>query len=465
VATYCPTANITIRLETYSQSVTWAIANDIDIISSSISGMEDHYQLHAAEAYADSGIGTVYAHGSNTHIEYGNPHYLDYIVTVGCGTNGISTGSYGYGLEWFINGTAYESWAAAISTGMIAQLMIDHNWTFNQARQALRQTASNWVTGWKLDGGFGYLDYAAADSLITNDLYKLNCIHNILILSNYEDHIRLMWDDSFNEIWDISSTTYPALDSTVTTNEYYNPNHGIDDAGILFGIAPDSSRVETYSTKGAHLIITPPAAPPENLTELAAPIGQYVSLRPDGDIGTGWAYAFPYGSYYTTVDEVILNTEDWLYYEDCCGGSSAGELSLADTEISSGVINNVIIAAVIGRGGYNSYYAFDINGTPTPGELITDEGASRLITQNYATNPDAGAWTWEEIDSLTVGIRLGGGNGEDLGLEAVYQLYIAVDYTPATTASSWVSKICGSEAASKVGGVEVANIHSVMGVE
>ena len=87
VQTYCPTANITIRLESLSSSVTWAIDNDINIISRSLTGMSDSYQALGAQAYADSGLGIVMAHGANTHTEYGNPSYLGYIVTVGCGTS------------------------------------------------------------------------------------------------------------------------------------------------------------------------------------------------------------------------------------------------------------------------------------------------------------------------------------------------------------------------------------------
>lgn len=62
--------------------------------------------------------------------------------------------------------------ATATITGHIANLLNNHPaWNFADARQALRQTASDYATtGWTNARGYGYINYAAANALTADDL-------------------------------------------------------------------------------------------------------------------------------------------------------------------------------------------------------------------------------------------------------------------------------------------------------
>ena len=462
VQTYCPTANITIRLESLSSSVTWAIDNDINIISRSLTGMSDSYQALGAQAYADSGLGIVMAHGANTHTEYGNPSYLGYIVTVGCGTSGINTGSYGYGLEWFVNGTAYESWATAISAGMIGQLMIDHSWTFNQARQALRQTASNWSTGWISDGGFGYVNYASADTLLTSELYKINCVYGINIVSNWDKYIQIDWTDYLSSSWDVSVASHSAdFNSTVIAN-VYSMSHGVN-ATATFNIVPDSSRVESYSEITAS-VFSPiyAGATQDTLRPVADSYGTTNNWPP-----FAWHATPAAPNRYARIDEVVADTGDYITVPFMYG--SEGLYFSHGTSNISGTITSVTFYAMIlapdsgdGYGG-DFYFSVDIDGTRYTNTLQQADTPT-LVSKEYIVSPATSeAWTPNEINSMLMGIVMEG--GYDSGAAICYQLYVVVDYTPASTGTKWHHKICGTDNAEKINGVAVANVKSVNGVE
>jgi len=54
----------------------------------------------------------------------------------------------------------------ATVTGHLANLLYNHStWNFSDARQALRQTASDYDTSWTNAKGYGYIDYVAANAL------------------------------------------------------------------------------------------------------------------------------------------------------------------------------------------------------------------------------------------------------------------------------------------------------------
>ncbi len=453
IKTYCPTANITIRYETLSSSVTYAIANDIDIISRSAGGLSDNSQITGAIAYVTGGsIGIVHAHGENTHIEYGNPSYLGYIVAVGAGTNGINTESYGAGLEWFVNGEIYESWATAISAGMIGQLMIGHSWTFNQARQALRQTASNWETGWIPDGGFGYVDYNAADSLETAGLFSLNCIYNVRVIENWEGYIEIDWTDVFSSSWDVSVDGYStAFDETVSSS-IYSKNHSVNDL-ITFNIFPTNGRVEPYCK-----------------TTITSMLGTTIYLRPNGD-DTISGGSHTGSNYYSEVNEATLDLENY-FSGNYSGDDCSGRMTIQNPT-ASGVINSVTMkghslstavgdcVASICRFGV-TLSSTDYDGAET---IISNTGNWPELTASceYSVNPETlSAWTWEEIDSLKVWVSIVNGGG-DSGSTSMYQLWIEVSYIPES--NGWINKICGVNNAATINGVSTANIKSVMGVE
>ena len=139
---FCPTAEVVIRTDGFESDVEWAIDNDIDIISRSISGMSDAIQEGSAQLAHDNSIGVVYAHGSNSHVLLDRTTYIGNVVVVGFGNSRYNSGSYGDGLEMWVIGATSQSTATAQMAGMIAEIMIRHNTTFQEARMIIRSTAT-----------------------------------------------------------------------------------------------------------------------------------------------------------------------------------------------------------------------------------------------------------------------------------------------------------------------------------
>ncbi|MDH3267857.1 MAG: hypothetical protein OEM46_03280 [Ignavibacteria bacterium] len=165
IVAICPTAEIEVRIETMGSSVSYAIfQGDIDLICRATAGLDDVREKFMGQIAAANGIGIIHAHGLNTHTYLANPTYIGTICAVGCGNaTPANTGSYGPGLEFFANENT-QSETTGMITGMIAQLMIDHDYDFDQARLALRISASSYPTHID-DGGYGLVDYAVADAL------------------------------------------------------------------------------------------------------------------------------------------------------------------------------------------------------------------------------------------------------------------------------------------------------------
>lgn len=170
-----PAADITIHLDSLANSIPYAITNDFPVICRATTGLSDSRIAGEGMTAWASEIGIVHAHGANTHDLLSNPSAVGVICAVGCGnTTPTNTGSYGPGLEFFVD-AVNQSYATASMAGMIAELMAQHSeWDFHDARQALRQTASNYVfgdpdDGHVDDGGWGLVDFNAADELIFLD--------------------------------------------------------------------------------------------------------------------------------------------------------------------------------------------------------------------------------------------------------------------------------------------------------
>ena len=99
---------------------------------------------------------------------YGQPG----IYTVN--TAGLNAGvRSGLGVEWAISAsykgmtTDAPSWVTADMTGILAAMRLDHpRWTVPDIVAALRQTASNWSTGYDAsDWGYGVVNYDWADAI------------------------------------------------------------------------------------------------------------------------------------------------------------------------------------------------------------------------------------------------------------------------------------------------------------
>lgn len=78
-----------------------------------------------------------------------------------------------WGLEFGISNnykgfdTSAASWVTAAMTAVLAAIKVDHPaWNWFDIKGALRQTASNWVTGWDAANfGYGAIDYDSATAL------------------------------------------------------------------------------------------------------------------------------------------------------------------------------------------------------------------------------------------------------------------------------------------------------------
>jgi len=185
----CPTAEVIIRWdphESLNNSVVYALSHDVDIISRSTTGLSDARNENEGDnAWAGLNpnskiglavigtdkinwrVGIVHALGSNSHIRDTDPSRLDIICAVSGGDgSGNCVASYGPGLEFFCDEETTQSYSTARIAGIIGQLMIDHpTWNFHDARQALRQTASFYNTGWVEDGGYGAVDKVSANTV------------------------------------------------------------------------------------------------------------------------------------------------------------------------------------------------------------------------------------------------------------------------------------------------------------
>lgn len=185
----CPSATVTTYIEAFSTSVTYALANNFDIISRSTTGLTDNRNEGAGDTawegseytepkYDDaeysnnrygSGtlrVGAVHSFGDNNNNEENEfPSYLDVICAV-AGTDC----NYGAGLEVITDDTNSSNACARVA-GVIAQIMTDNpTWNFHDARQAIRQTCSNYSTGWVKETGFGTMDKTAAKAVTTLDM-------------------------------------------------------------------------------------------------------------------------------------------------------------------------------------------------------------------------------------------------------------------------------------------------------
>ena len=120
----CPTADVSVRLESLAASIAWGASNGVDIISRSTTGLSDYRNENEGQDAEDVGIGIVHAHGSNSHIRLTNPSRLDLISAVGAHSGGVNGASYGPGLEYYNPDETTESYSTARTAGIIGQLMI-----------------------------------------------------------------------------------------------------------------------------------------------------------------------------------------------------------------------------------------------------------------------------------------------------------------------------------------------------
>jgi len=174
----CPTATIEDTSSGIAAAIIYAIENGFDIISSSLTGLTDARNEGGGDtAWAGGGdgeygtstygsstyinrVGIVHSFGDGTNTEFTEPSRLDIICAVA-----HEDGSHGAGLEIQTDDSSTSAATARVA-GVIAQILVDNpTWNFHDARQAIRQTCSNYSTGWVKETGYGTMDKTAAKAV------------------------------------------------------------------------------------------------------------------------------------------------------------------------------------------------------------------------------------------------------------------------------------------------------------
>ncbi len=218
-------------IKTFTQVPYWARYickyGSFEILTRSMEGLDDAENEGNGEWFDNEDLGICWAHGENSHVELTDTTRLDLISAIGAGNNAGNQKSYGAGLEYYLNCEAYgcdvaESWATAIIGGMIGKLMTNHpTWNFHDARQALRQSASNWATGWIADGGFGAVDYDVANAIADEDLLCMSPFYQEITVN--ASSVDFVWVNSpqgiFNKTVIARFDSEPGRTDTPTADE------------------------------------------------------------------------------------------------------------------------------------------------------------------------------------------------------------------------------------------------------
>lgn len=160
------------------------------------------------------------------------------------------------------------------------------------------------------------------------------------------------------------------------------------------------------------------------------------TLRPNGDGVVACSYVGS-STHYQNVDEATPSDADYNYVSDTTPYQDT--LNLADSVIGAGAITNVSLRTRLwtGGAGFDTEYVIPklVVGSVNYNGATRGSGTSVAeFTDDWASNPAGGAWTWAAINALQVGYtNCGGNDGKGLLSDgAVSQQYIIVTYTPLT---------------------------------
>lgn len=158
------------------------------------------------------------------------------------------------------------------------------------------------------------------------------------------------------------------------------------------------------------------------------------TLRPNatGD-ETNIASQYPAeGEHWDKVDD-DSGTADYVYTD---AANYQRDLYNIATSSGSGTINSITVYAVV-VGSYGREKLAIKSGTTIsegPDETVT----SGTISNSWVTNPDtSSAWTWDDINSLQIGISL---KTAGPAYTLCQRIYVIVDYTEAPTGTNqWIN--------------------------
>lgn len=160
IETIYPSATVTIRIESFLNSIIWAKQNGYGIICRATTGLSD-YRIAQFASYAEGfDIIPVHAHGSNSNIELTDPSYIDGIWSVR-----NSTGSWGAGVEFTIPTVVNESNATSTMAGYVSKFMDTYSPAVAELRTLFRDLASNSGIHFDADG-YGTVDWVAVEAAL-----------------------------------------------------------------------------------------------------------------------------------------------------------------------------------------------------------------------------------------------------------------------------------------------------------
>lgn len=215
----CPTATVVIREETLNNAVGWAASNSVDIICRVSYGLDDVTNDTNGDLAWNNNIGIVHVFGEDdTQKEFSEPSCLDIICSVT-----QKSANYGNGLEFISRYNIKPQPFTGRVSGIIGQIMIDNpTWNFHDARQAIRQTCSNYSTGWVKDTGFGSIDKSAAKNVSDLGLMPPSRIS----MSRANNTLTFAWEDNWQtattETVLARFTSDPSLTDTPTLAALYS---------------------------------------------------------------------------------------------------------------------------------------------------------------------------------------------------------------------------------------------------
>lgn len=257
ISAWCPDAIVDVRIESFSESVAYARSNGYHLVSRSTSGLNDsRIDTEGSSALAGN-VYTVHSHNSNDNTLINNPSKIGSIICVrAAGT------SYGPGAEFTLT-ESNQSNATSTFAGMLAKIVHETSKSFDDARQALRESSTNWSSGWNMNDGFNNPDFSIAYSASIN-AYSLNTVRNVSFNNSYS-RVIINWEASpsgskylvryLNPI-NINSSVSGGLILYSGENTSYIYTHSLSQIAYfgLFVSSSNISRLESFTTGSVSLL-------------------------------------------------------------------------------------------------------------------------------------------------------------------------------------------------------------------
>ncbi len=369
---------------------------DIDIVSSSKLGMNDNDNEEYGVYFTAEDKLIVSCHGSNQHIQYDYTTYIGDIVTVSYGDNtGVNQGSYGPGLEFFVNETNCQSYATPKVAGMFAKMKVLTNKSYDEIREALRTTAINPDgVNWNEMNGYGNVNYELA--LAELEGIQTYVVNEILPSNGGNIAIDELESIAFSiDAYDPNGNTLEynwELDGIeVSTTDFYNFTTDYSSAGsyiVTLDVTDDSSNNSLYYNWNItvndvdQIIVVNEILPtPGNITidELESIAFSIDAYDPDGNtLEYNWE-----------LDGIEVSTTD--FYNFTTDYSSAGSY-IVTLDVDNNSLNytwNITVNDVDQTIVVNEIL-------PTPGDITIDELESiAFLIDAYDPDGNPLEYSWE----------------------------------------------------------------------